>query len=96
MNDDKKLLNNVALNVRLERELAGVSVAELAEATGLSASYLYSLEKGDTNPGLDELGRISQALARSVIQLLSAPEVVSCPTCGGCGVVRVPGEPSRQ
>ncbi len=88
MQNDDTLLTNVARNVQLERSALGKSVTQLAAEAGMSASYLYALEKGETNPGLAELERLAESLGRSVLQLLSTPTLEVCDQCKGCGFVR--------
>ena len=61
--------------IRRERERAGLSLAGLATATGLSKSYLVRLETQDANPSLAVLGRIADALGVTVADLLGTPSV---------------------
>jgi len=58
--------------VKALRELAGVSVAELSEATGLGRRSLYKLEDGEiNNPKLGLLLSLRTALKlRSIEELL--------------------------
>jgi XRE family transcriptional regulator, master regulator for biofilm formation len=60
--------------LRRERRRAGLSLARLAEETGMSKTYLLRLESDpDTNPSLDVLRRIADALDVTVADLIGAP-----------------------
>lgn len=72
LNDDttSEVLNaffsrsGVQFSVRLHalRVQAGLTVADLARATGLSRTALYNLENGDSRPSWDVVQRIADAL----------------------------------
>lgn len=60
--------------LKQQRADAGLSLAEVAEATGISKTYLVRLESDPTaNPSLDVLRRIAQALDTTVADLIGAP-----------------------
>ncbi|MGH8984592.1 MAG: helix-turn-helix domain-containing protein [Acidimicrobiia bacterium] len=60
--------------LRAERQQAGMSLAELANVTGVSKTYLMKLEtEEDANPSLDVLRRIAEALDLTVADLVGAP-----------------------
>lgn len=65
----------VADRIRREREKAGLSLAQLSAVTGLSKTYLVRLENRDSNPSLDVLGRIADALQVTVADLVGGPVV---------------------
>ncbi|KAA8674470.1 helix-turn-helix domain-containing protein [Clostridium sp. HV4-5-A1G] len=50
------------------RERKGIPIKELAEQTGLSRSYLYQVERGDKDPSLSALKKISMALHVDIYQ----------------------------
>jgi XRE family transcriptional regulator of biofilm formation len=59
--------------LRVERQRANMSLARLAEETGMSKTYLLRLERDDAaNPSLDVLTRIAEALDVTVADLLGA------------------------
>lgn len=60
-------------NMRLER---GMSQAEFATATNLSAPGVFIIEKGEINPQLKTLQAIAKALGCSVRQLLTGSTAV--------------------
>jgi len=63
--------NAVGAQIRAERGRAGLSVARLAEETGLSKTYLLRLENdADANPSLDVLRRIADALDLTIADLI--------------------------
>lgn len=45
------------------REAAGLTVAALAAATGLSRTALYNLENGDSRPSWDAVQKLAAALS---------------------------------
>ena len=60
--------------LRLERQRAGISLARLADETGMSKTYLLRLETDEgANPSLEVLSRIADALDVTVADLLGAP-----------------------
>lgn len=48
------------------RKAAGLTADEVAEATGLSRSFVYAVERGDCSPTADNLLAICEALDISV------------------------------
>jgi transcriptional regulator with XRE-family HTH domain len=56
--------------VRREREKAGLSLAQLADAAGLSKAYLVKVESGTTNPSIGILGQIADALDITIADLV--------------------------
>jgi transcriptional regulator with XRE-family HTH domain len=60
--------------LRAERRRAGLSLARLAQETEMSKTYLLRLESDPaTNPSLDVLRRIAEALDVTVADLIGAP-----------------------
>ena len=53
----------IGREVRGQRKNLGITVAELAAATGLSVGMLSKIENGNTSPSLNTLQSLSQALA---------------------------------
>lgn len=56
----------IGREVRGQRKKLGITVAELAAATGLSVGMLSKIENGNTSPSLSTLQTLSQALALPV------------------------------
>lgn len=66
----------VGANVRTQRERAGLSLARLSEATGISKAHLVRLENDPaSNPSLELLRRIAEALDVTVADLIGAPKL---------------------
>ena len=56
--------------IEILRKEKGITLAELARLTGLSAGYLCHLEKGSrNNPSLEVMEKIAKALNRSVVEI---------------------------
>ncbi|MCB0827284.1 MAG: helix-turn-helix transcriptional regulator [Solirubrobacterales bacterium] len=62
----------LARNLRELREAHGLSLAGLADRTGVAKATLYKIEAQRTNPTLDTLISLSEALSVSVGELLSS------------------------
>lgn len=61
--------------VRELRSLRNLTLKQLSEKTGLSVSYLSDVERGNTNPSLNTIEVIAQALEISVQQLITGVEL---------------------
>ncbi|HEY1375791.1 MAG TPA: helix-turn-helix transcriptional regulator [Gemmataceae bacterium] len=61
-------LHEVMFELKRERERQGLTLAELADRTGIDAAALSRLETGkQANPTLDTLCRIAHALRKTVV-----------------------------
>lgn len=69
------VLDEVGARLRRVRHERGVTLAALAEATGVSKSTLSRLESGARRPSLELLLPIAQAHRLSLDELVGAPEV---------------------
>lgn len=66
----------VGVNVRVQRERAGLSLARLSAVTGISKAHLVRLENDPaSNPSLDLLRRIAEALDVTVADLIGASKL---------------------
>lgn len=61
--------------IREERGKAGLSLAQLSDATGISKAHLVRLETKPSNPSLEILHRIAEALEITVADLLGEPKL---------------------
>jgi transcriptional regulator with XRE-family HTH domain len=71
------LSENEALGeqIRARRLELGLGLRELARATGLSATFIGNLERGQANPTLETLRKVADALSTPLFRLLAgAPE----------------------
>ena len=66
-------LSEIGARLRQEREKAGMSLGQLADATGITKAYLLRLEKEPGNPSVQILGRIAEALDITVADLVGGP-----------------------
>lgn len=57
----------VAATLRKEREIAGLSLSELSEQTGMDKGALSKLETGANNPTIGTLSRYARALGKQIV-----------------------------
>lgn len=60
--------------IRARRTAMGLTLAEVAEAAGLSLPYVSNLERGRGNPTLEALRSVAAALEQTVTELLGDDE----------------------
>jgi transcriptional regulator with XRE-family HTH domain len=60
----------LARNIRLLRVKKAISQEALAELAGLHRTYLGSIERGERNVSIDNIGRLADALGVRVSELL--------------------------
>jgi transcriptional regulator with XRE-family HTH domain len=66
----------LAARIRLEREVRGLTVAALAEKSGVSRAMISKVERAEASPTAALLGRLSGALGLTVSTLLSRAEAL--------------------
>jgi len=66
-------------NLRAARTRRGLTIAELAAASGLSKGFLSQVEHDKTSPSLDTLERLAAALDVTVVDLLRGAEAPPAP-----------------
>lgn len=67
------LNENVAINIRTIRKSKNMSLDMLAQETGVSKSMLGQIERGEANPTLATLGKISSGLRVGFLDLVGPP-----------------------
>ena len=65
--------HSLAMNMRSARTLGGWSQEDLGLRCGLKRTYIGALERGEINPGVDNLDRIAQAIGVPSHVMLLAP-----------------------
>lgn len=68
--DNAREKRSLGSNIRAERSRRGISQRQLALMTGTSRSYLWKLETGRADVGMDVLLRIARALDVPVRELI--------------------------
>ncbi|GAA0949073.1 XRE family transcriptional regulator [Nonomuraea longicatena] len=81
------VIEQIAPRLRRAREKKGVSLAELARATGISVSTLSRLESAQRKPSLELLLPIIATLGISLDEIVSAPRILD---------PRVPQRPTQR
>lgn len=80
--DDNALAVTIGTKVRAERVANGMTLDALADATGVSRRLLVSIEKGEANPSVGTLLKVSTALG------VGLPALVELPVTNELHVVR--------
>ncbi len=65
----------IGRRVRDEREKAGLSLAQLAEASGLTKAYLVRLENQVGNPSVEVIAQIAEALDLTAADIVGGPVI---------------------
>jgi transcriptional regulator with XRE-family HTH domain len=65
----------IGRRVREEREKADLSLAQLASASGLTKAYLVRLENQSSNPSVEVIAQIAEALDLTAADLLGGPVI---------------------
>jgi quercetin dioxygenase-like cupin family protein/DNA-binding XRE family transcriptional regulator len=66
-----KTHDSLGHRIQARRKSAGLSLRDLAAKTALTASFISQVERGQTNPSIDSLRRIAEALQVSILYFLS-------------------------
>ena len=66
-----KTHDSLGHRIQARRKYAGLSLRDLAAKTALTASFISQVERGQTNPSIDSLRRIAEALQVSLLYFLS-------------------------
>lgn len=68
-------------NIKFFREKRKISQIELARRAELSKSYVSKLEKQKSNPTLQTLTKIADALEICIARLIADNNCCTCPKC---------------
>ncbi|MEV7979223.1 XRE family transcriptional regulator [Streptomyces sp. NPDC086519] len=68
------LVRQIAARVRIERERRRWTLAQLADASGVSSAMISRIERGESSPTAVVLGKLSAAFQLSVASLLALAE----------------------
>ncbi|EST19039.1 XRE family transcriptional regulator [Streptomyces roseochromogenus subsp. oscitans DS 12.976] len=81
-------MERIAARVRTERERRRWTLAQLADASGVSQAMISRIERGESNPTAVVLGKLSAAFQLSVASLLALAEGPQDDFEGAAGVRR--------
>ncbi|OIK28274.1 helix-turn-helix domain-containing protein [Streptomyces malaysiense] len=90
------LVGRIAARIRAERERRGWTLAQLAEASGVSRAMINRIERGESSPTAVVLGKLSAAFELSVASLLALAEGAPPRTAEEAGVRRRTEAPEWQ
>ncbi|MFH8800819.1 helix-turn-helix domain-containing protein [Streptomyces sp. NPDC017936] len=82
------LVGRIAARVRTERERRRWTLAQLADASGVSQAMISRIERGESSPTAVVLGKLSAAFQLSVASLLALAEGAPADPQGVTGVRR--------
>ncbi|MEV5878268.1 XRE family transcriptional regulator [Streptomyces sp. NPDC052101] len=85
------LVEQIAARIRTERERRRWTLAQLADASGVSQAMISRIERGESNPTAVVLGKLSAAFQLSVVSLLALAEGTQDGIEAGAGVRRGAG-----
>ncbi|MFJ8864332.1 helix-turn-helix domain-containing protein [Streptomyces sp. NPDC102473] len=82
------LVLRIAARVRTERERRRWTLAQLAEASGVSQAMISRIERGESSPTAVVVGKLSAAFQLSIASLVALPEEAQEDTATGAAGVR--------
>jgi DNA-binding XRE family transcriptional regulator len=56
--------------LKIKRQAKGLTQAELAEVTGITAAYISVIERGRANPSLDMLVKLAEAIGEEAWDMI--------------------------
>lgn len=93
VNETAPLAQLIGVRVRQQRQARQWSLDQLAEVSGVSRRMLINIEKGDANPSIGILLKLSEALDVGLSALVESPEPTALKvTRSGTGAVLWSGE----
>ncbi|MDR0191026.1 XRE family transcriptional regulator [Pseudomonas yamanorum] len=73
-NNNTSRIDLLALSIKRERQLAGLSLTELAKRAGVAKSTLSQLESGIGNPSIETLWSLATAMGLQVTRFFEQPQ----------------------
>lgn len=74
MSDNNDIDRRIGARIRIEREARGWSLSELATRAAVSRAMIHKVERGDSSPTANLLGKLSGALGLSMSTLMARAE----------------------
>lgn len=74
MSDNNDIDRRIGARVRIERESRGWSLTELADKASVSRAMIHKVERGDSSPTANLLGKLSGAFGLSMSTLMARAE----------------------
>ncbi|WP_370677207.1 helix-turn-helix domain-containing protein [Pleomorphomonas sp. PLEO] len=74
MSEENDIDRRIGARIRIERESRGWSLTELAEKASVSRAMIHKVERGDSSPTANLLGKLSGALGLSMSTLMARAE----------------------
>jgi len=75
MKTESDLDSRIGARIRVERESRGWSLTDLAERAGVSRAMIHKIERGDSSPTANLLGKLSGAFGLSMSTLMARAEI---------------------
>ena len=75
MKKDDDIDSRIAARIRTERESRGWSLTDLAQKASVSRAMIYKIERGDSSPTANLLGKLTGAFGLSMSTLMARAEV---------------------
>ena len=66
---------DIASRLKKIRTAKGYSVYKLSQISGVSETHIRDLERGDRNPSLDTIERLSKTFGMTLSEFLDFPEL---------------------
>ncbi len=81
-------LEFLSKNLRMARAHGNLSLGDLSKITGLSKSFLSTIEAGKTSPNLHALIVLARTFDCTVSDLIDGYMFEDCQQCNGSGVIK--------
>ncbi len=75
MSNEDNMDQRIGARIRTERESRGWSLSDLAEKASVSRAMVYKVERGESSPTANMLGKLSGAFGLSISTLIARAEI---------------------